>query len=298
MRIGIDLGGTKIEGVALGRANRVLARRRVPTPRGDYQQTLDAIASLVAALESETGARGSVGIAMPGTISPRTGLVKNANSTWLNDRHLKEDLEAHLARPLRLANDANCFALSEARDGAGAGAKSVIGLILGTGVGSGIVLEGSILEGANAIAGEWGHNPLPAPRDDERPGPLCWCGKESCLEQWLSGPAFEADHRARTGEALAAAAIAARASDGDPACRASLARYAGRLARAVAVLVNIIDPDIIVLGGGLSNIAALAPALDSALPPLVFSDGLETRVRTNVHGDSSGVRGAAWLWEA
>jgi fructokinase len=295
-RIGIDLGGTKIEALALDDAGRELARRRVPTPRDDYAGTLGAVHDLVAAIERDAGACDTVGVGTPGAVSARTGLMKNCNSTWLNGRPLARDLESALGRPVRIANDANCFALSEAVDGAGRSAHIVFGVILGTGVGGGIVVDGRVLEGANAIAGEWGHNPLPWPRDEERPGPACYCGRAGCIETWLAGPALAADHERRSGEALAADRIAARATQGDAACAATLARYEERLARALAHVINIVDPQVIVLGGGLSNIERLYASVPALWARHVFSDDVATRLVRNVHGDSGGVRGAAWLW--
>jgi fructokinase len=296
MRIGVDLGGTKIEAIGLEHGGTVLARRRVPTPQGDYVGTVRAVAGLVATLEAELGGRGSVGIGTPGAVSARTGTMKNCNSTWLNGRPLARDLEAALGRPVRLANDANCFALSEAVDGAAGGAEVVFGVILGTGVGGGVVVHGRPLAGANAIAGEWGHNPLPWPRDDERPGPSCYCGRAGCIETWLSGPALAADHLRTTGLRLTAETIAAEAAAGDAACTATLDRYAERLGRALAHVVNILDPDVIVLGGGVSNIEALYARVPEQWAGYVFSDAVATRLARNVHGDASGVRGAAWLW--
>ncbi len=298
MRIGIDLGGTKIAGVALASTGHELARRRVPTPR-DYQGTVEAIADLVEDLERVTDAVDSastVGVGIPGAVVPDTGLVKNANSVWLIGQPLGQDLERRLSRPVRLANDANCFALSEAADGAAAGAANVFGVILGTGVGGGIVVNGKVLVGANLIAGEWGHNPLPWPTDDERPGPPCYCGKHGCIEAWLSGPAFECDHQRRTGKHLAARAITDAAEQGDREALDSLARYHGRLARALASIINVLDPDVVVLGGGMSNTTGLPEATQALLPQWVFSDGVNTRIVRNLHGDASGVRGAAWLW--
>ena len=296
MRIGVDLGGTKIEAIAIGADGRELARVRTPTPRHDYRGTLDAIAGLVSEIERSAGARGTVGVGIPGTISPITGCVKNANSTWLNGQHLSEDLSAILERPVRFANDANCFALSEAIDGAGAGAAVVFGVILGTGCGGGIVVQQQVLVGPNAIAGEWGHNPLPRPREEEWPGPSCYCGKTGCLEMFLSGPALANDYRATGGADLDAAAIVAR--DGEDAVATSvLGRYEERLARALSAIINILDPDVIVLGGGLSNIERLyanVPALWDTFgaPP----EKPRTRLVRAMHGDSGGVRGAAWLW--
>ncbi len=295
-RIGVDLGGTKIEGVALDPAGKMRGRRRIPTPQDDYDGTIAAIAETVRGIESEIGAQASVGIGIPGTIVAATGLVKNANSTWLNHRPLGRDTEAALGRPVRFANDANCFALSEAVDGAAAGLGTVFGVILGTGVGGGIVVNGRILVGANAIAGEWGHNPLPAPQPDEQPGPLCYCGRAGCIETFLSGPGLAADHRRHTGRDLTGPAIAAGAAAGDPACRATLDRHAERLARALAVVVNIIDPDAIVLGGGLSALGVLYDAVPRLWGRHIMSDTIATRLLPARHGDSSGVRGAAWLW--
>ena len=299
IRIGIDLGGTKIEGIALDRAGRELARRRVATPQGDYAGTVAAVAGLVAWLERACGGgsagRASVGLGIPGAISPASGLVKNANSTWLIGRPFDRDLAAALGRPVRLQNDANCLAVSEAADGAGAGAGVVFAAILGTGCGGGIVVHGRVLTGANAIAGEWGHSPLPWPDDGERPGPACYCGRGGCLESWVSGPALAADHARVNGESLSAETIAARAEAGEPAA-ASLARLERRLARGLATVVNLLDPDVIVLGGGLSNIGRLYENLPGLLETWCFSDHIATPIRPARHGDSSGVRGAAWLW--
>jgi len=295
MRIGIDLGGTKIEGIALGDAGDVLARRRVATPRR-YDGTVAAIVDLVAALEREVAARGTVGVGIPGAVTPSTGLVKNANSEWLIGQPLIRDLEIRLDRPVRVMNDADCFALSEATDGAAAGAESVFGVILGTGVGGGIVVHGRCLQGPNLIAGEWGHNPLPWPGADELNGPSCYCGKQGCIESWLSGPGFERDHARRSGVAAGAREIVAAAGAGDASARASLDRYHDRLARALATVINVLDPWVVVLGGGMSNIPGLADAVSDRLPSWVFSDQVATRVVRHVHGDSSGVRGAAWLW--
>jgi fructokinase len=300
-RLGVDLGGTKIEIVALDAAGREHLRLRIPSPRDDYGATLAAIAALVADAERRLGVvRGasSVGIGTPGSLARATGLLRGSNSVWLNGHPLAHDLEAALARAVRISNDANCFALSEATDGAGAGAAVVFGVILGTGVGGGIVVDGRVLEGANAIAGEWGHNPLPWPRDDERPGPACFCGRASCIETWLSGPGFARDHAQATGSALDAAQIVAAAVRGDPQCAASLARYEARLARALAHVINLLDPDVIVLGGGLSNVDRLYARVPALWGPYVFSDRVDTRLVRHVHGDSSGVRGAAWLWQA
>ena len=289
-RIGIDLGGTKIEAVALGLDGSEQGRRRVATPQGDYPATIAAIGDLVAGIERDLGNVCSVGIGIPGTISPQTGVVKNANSTWLNGKPFDRDLAGALGRPVRLANDADCFALSEASDGAGQGFATVFGVILGTGVGGGIVINGRLLSGPNAIAGEWGHNPLPWPEESERPGPACYCGKSGCIETFLSGPGLARDH----GGGLTAQAIAA---DPDaPGAEAALARYERRLARALAGVINLLDPHVIVLGGGLSHLDRLYRNLPSLWRPWVFSDHVETLLRPPRHGDSSGVRGAAWLW--
>lgn len=298
MRIGIDLGGTKIEGIALGPDGTERARKRVPSPRNDYAATIAAIRDLVASLEAEAGTQGNVGIGMPGAISPATGLVKNANSTWLNGQPFHADIEAALGRPVRLANDADCFVLSEATDGAGAGAPSVFGVILGTGVGGGIVVNGGLLSGPNTIAGEWGHNSLPFVLPDEIPGPDCYCGKKGCIESWLSGPAFAADYMLDTREALSPEGIIAAAEAGNRPARFALRRYADRLARALAHVINILDPHVIVLGGGMSNINALYDEVPARWGAYVFSDTVATRLARHQHGDASGVRGAAWLWPA
>jgi fructokinase len=268
----------------------------VTTPRDDYQGTLRAIADLVGGVERELQRTGSVGVGMPGALSPATGLVKNANSTWLIGRPLDADLQALLGRPLRFANDANCFALSEATDGAAAGAACVFGVIVGTGVGGGVVVHGRVLTGPNAVAGEWGHNPLPWPEDGERPGPACYCGRDGCIETFLSGPGLSADHQRATGERLEAGEIARRAAASDVACEATLQRYDQRMARALAAVVNLLDPDVIVLGGGLSNLDRLYAHVPRLWARWVFSDRISTRFVPPKHGDSSGVRGAAWLW--
>ena len=296
MRIGIDLGGTKIEIIALDGEGRERFRKRVAAPRGDYPGTLDAVAALVADAEAQVG-RASVGIGMPGAISPATGLVKNANSTWLIGQRLGEDLEERLGRPVRLANDANCFALSEATDGAAAGCAIVFGVIIGTGTGAGLVVHGRVLVGANAIGGEWGHNPLPWPAADEWPGEPCYCGRTGCLETFLSGPGLARDHARVTGEHVDALAIAERATAGDRAARMTVARYESRLARGLASIINVVDPDVIVLGGGVSNVASLYERVPALWGSYVFSDHVATRLVRARHGDSSGVRGAAWLWE-
>ena len=297
-RFGIDLGGTKIEILALDASGAELLRRRVAAPRDDYDATLAAIAALVAAVERDLGivpGIASVGVGTPGSRSPRTGLLRGSNSVWLNGRPIRDDLEARLNRPVAIANDANCFALSEATDGAGAGAMAVFGVILGTGVGGGLVLHGRVLEGHNAIAGEWGHNPLPWAAEDERPGPACYCGLAGCIETFLSGPALAADHARINGGTADAATIVARAEAGDTACLRTLERYESRLARALAHVINIVDPDVVVLGGGLSNIARLYDRVPRLWGAWAFADAVDTRLVRNVHGDSSGVRGAAWL---
>jgi len=296
IQIGIDLGGTKIEGIALAANGEALAGRRVPTPRDDYDGTVRAIAALVGALESEAGSRGTVGIGMPGAISPATGLVKNANSTWLNGQPLQQDLERALARSVRLANDANCFALSEACDGAGAGAEVVFGVIIGTGTGGGVVVRRQVITGPNAVGGEWGHNPLPWPEPDELPGRECYCGRRGCIETFLSGPGLVRDHERVTGSRMSSEAIAASAAGGDPHAEATLRRYVGRMARALATIINVLDPDVIVLGGGLSNLDRLYADVPAQWGRWVFSDRVDTRLVRPRHGDASGVRGAAWLW--
>jgi len=295
VRIGIDLGGSKIEAALLSPDGNALFRRRTATPR-DYRPTLEAVVSLVGEAVEEAGEACSVGVGIPGTISPATGLVKNANSTWLNGRPLDRDLAEALGQPVRIANDANCFALSEAVDGAGAGAESVFGVILGTGVGGGLVIGGKLQIGANAIGGEWGHNPLPWPAPDELPGPACWCGQHGCIETFLSGPGLSRDHEARTGQALAVEALAGRAAAGDRDCEDSLVRYELRLARALAHLINIVDPEVVVLGGGMSNLGRLYDTVPAVWDRWIFSDRVDTRLVPPRHGDSSGVRGAAWLW--
>jgi fructokinase len=293
-RIGIDLGGTKTEIVALDPSGAECFRKRIATPREDYDATLDTIVALVNEAEAVVG-RASVGIGMPGTISPATGLVKNANSTWLNGTPLARDIVQRLHRDVRLANDANCFALSEAIDGAAAGQAIVFGVIVGTGTGGAIVADGRVLVGANAIGGEWGHNPMPWPEPEEWPGPPCYCGRTGCIETFLSGPGMSRDHTSRTGERLEAAAIAARAISGDPAADATLTRYERRLAKALASIINVVDPHAIVLGGGLSNVERLYERVPPLWTPFVFSDRVVTTLLRARYGDSSGVRGAAWL---
>jgi len=296
MQIGIDLGGTKIEAIALAAEAVVAPRRRLPTPR-DYEATLDVIARLVGELETETWRTGSVGIGIPGVVTRATGLVKNANSVWLNGRPLQADVEARLGRPVRMANDANCFTLSEAIDGSGQGAETVFGVILGTGVGGGIAVGGRILDGPNQVAGEWGHNQMPWMTDEERnEAPPCYCGKSGCVETWLSGPGLERDAARLDGRSRSALDVVQAAAAGDPCAVQALRRYENRLARGLASVVNLLDPGVIVLGGGMSNLPGLTDAVATLLPRYVFSDAVLTRVLLNRHGDSSGVRGAAWLW--
>ena len=297
MRIGIDLGGSKIEGVVLDRAGEVVARRRIATPRDDYAMTLAAVVDLVRALENDADAREArVGVAIPGAISPATGLVKNANSSCLIGHAFDRDLSQRLERPVRMANDANCFVLSEAADGAAAGADCVFGVILGTGVGGGVVLGGRLHAGANLIAGEWGHNPLPWPEPAEQPGPPCYCGRSGCIEVFVSGPGLEADHARVSGETRSAPEIAAAAAAGEPGAEATLERHARRLAKALASVINILDPEVVVCGGGLSNLDRIYQRVPALWAPFIFSDVVTTRLLKARHGDSSGVRGAAWLW--
>jgi len=301
-RIGIDLGGTKMEIVALGRDGAEFARARTDTPK-DYRGTLEALQALISQVEGQLEAHGvprggaSIGLGIPGTISPVTGLVKNANSTWLIGHPLDRDLASVLDRPVRVANDANCFALSEAADGAGAGAETVFGVIIGTGVGGGFVIGGRSVEGPQRIGAEWGHNPLPWPTGEESPGPVCYCGQRGCMETWVSGPGLERDHAVAAPDCrLTSHEIVARAGAGDPLAVTTLDRYVDRVARGLATVINVVDPDVVVLGGGMSNIPELANRVQRALPGYVFTDECTTRVRKNIHGDSSGVRGAARLW--
>ena len=304
MRIGVDVGGTKIEAIALD-GERVLARRRVAAPRDDYGATIRAVHDLVAAIRQETAQTGTIGIGIPGAVSAQTGLVKNANSVWLIGKPFDRDLARALGQEVRVANDANCFALSEATDGAGKGAHAVFGVIIGTGTGAGIVIGGRVLEGRHRIAGEWGHNALPWPEDSERPGPPCYCGRCGCIETFLSGPGLVRTYAAVQSASLPTpvaslappALIAARAAAGDAAANAAVEIYEGRMARALASVINIVDPDIIVLGGGLSNIERLYKNVPARLGPYVFSDHADTPIVRAAHGDSSGVRGAAWLWQ-
>lgn len=295
VRIGIDLGGTKIEGIVLGPDGAELLRERIATPR-NYPETLTAVTSLVHRLETTIVRRATVGIGIPGVVVPETGLVKNANSTWLNGRPLAADLSVALARPVRTENDANCFALSEATDGAAAGARVVFGVIMGTGVGGGIVIDGRVHAGRNLIGGEWGHNGLPWATADEVPGPACYCGRRGCIESWISGPAIAADHVRASGETRDTAAIMQAAAAGDVRAAATRTRWIDRAARGLATIINLLDPDVIVLGGGLSNVDGMVDDIIAELPRWVFTTDLATRVVRHRHGDSSGVRGAAWLW--
>lgn len=298
MRIGIDLGGTKIEGIVLDEGGTECARLRIATPEGTYADTLAAVIDVIGKLQAKAGQHCSVGIAHPGAISPATGLIKNANSTRLNGHPMRTDLQARLGYAVRMENDANCFAVSEASDGAAAGLGIVFGVILGTGVGGGVVVGGRPLAGAQAISGEWGHNPLPMPRDDERPGPRCYCGRTGCIETWLSGPRMQDEFRRRTGRELRATEIADAALAGDRQAADHMELYCDRLARALASVVNIVDPHAVVLGGGLSLMKQLYSRVPDLWKPYVFSeaDHIVTKLLPPVHGDSSGVRGAAWLW--
>jgi len=297
-RLGIDLGGTKIAVAVLDERGEIALQRRIDTPREQYHATLDSIAGLITAAERELGEHCSIGVGTPGAVSPTTGLLRNANSTWLNFKPFKTDLEQRLGREIRVANDANCFSLSEASDGAASDADVVFGVILGTGVGGGLVVNKRLVIGVNAIGGEWGHNPLPAPQPDELPGPDCYCGRRGCIENWLAGPALERDFAQRFGERLTADAIAARAAEGDVHAESALHRYEERLARSLAHVINIVDPDAIVLGGGLSNIERLYRSVPVMWTEHVFSDHVATRLLPPLHGDAGGVRGAAWLWLA
>jgi fructokinase len=303
IRIGVDLGGTKIEAIALGEGGETLARQRVATPQGDYPGTIEAIASLVRDVEQGLDAICSVGVGIPGTISQATGLVKNANAVMLNQKPLDQDLSRALDREVRVANDANCFALSEAMDGAAAperpgGRHVVFGVIIGTGVGGGVIVNGEALNGSDGIAGEWGHNPLPWQTAEEFPGPACWCKKNGCIETYLSGPALALDHEKHTGQAMKGAEVVSAADAGEPGAQATLERYADRLARGLASIINVLDPNVVVLGGGVSNVSALYRIVPQRLPRYVFSDRVTTKIVQAKHGDSSGVRGAAWLWPA
>ena len=295
VQIGIDFGGTKIEAAALDDSGHFLSRLRVPNP-GDYDRAVRDVRDLVLAVETEAGAQGTIGIGTPGSISPRTGLMRNANSLYLNGRTFREDLEAAMGRPVRMANDANCLALSEAVDGAAAGARSAFAVIVGTGCGGGLVIDGQIVEGANGIAGEWGHVPLPWPTGGEVPGPTCWCGHQGCLESWVSGTGFRRDHTTVTGQVRDGAAIIAAARAGDADATATLDRYIDRLGRALALIANLVDPDCFVLGGGMSNVAEIYDRLPAVVRRHTFSDGWDAKIVQAVWGDSSGVRGAARLW--
>ena len=297
LRLGVDLGGTKIEIIALDAQGKTLLRRRCATPAGDYDATVRAVVELVHAAETELGSRGNVGVAMPGALSPASGLIKNANSTCLIGKPLDRDLSAALERPVRLRNDADCFALSEAVDGAAAGAECVFGVIVGTGTGGGVVVRQHLLAGPNAIAGEWGHNPLPWPRAGELPGPACYCGKRGCIETWLSGPGLAASYRRMGGAELSPPQIVSAAEHGEALARACLEAYYDRIARALASIVNVLDPHVIVLGGGMSNLTEIYREVPRRWGRYVFSDRVDTRLVRAMHGDSSGVRGAAWLWD-
>lgn len=296
LRMGIDLGGTKIEGRVLSPDGQEIARRRILAPQGDYNETVRALVDIIRDLEADAKAEATVGIGMPGSLSPLNGLVRNANSTWLNGRPLRQDLETALGREIRMANDANCFALSEAVDGAAAGARSVFGVIVGTGCGGGIVIEGRVLEGARGIGGEWGHTPLPWSEPDEHPGPACWCGRNGCMEMWASGTGLSRDYQQRTGDLVSGHEIVSRSELGEPAANITLERHASRLARGLANVINILDPEVIVLGGGLSKLPHLYEALPALAAPYVFSDIKNIIVRPPKWGDAGGVRGAAWLW--
>lgn len=297
MLIGIDWGGTKMEVIGLAEDGSELVRHRIATPREDYDGSIRAVMDLVAHAERATGRTGTVGLGIPGSPNPKTGLIRNANSWWLNGKPLARDLEAALGRPVRLSNDANCLAVSEAVDGAGAGCRVVHGIIVGTGHGSGIAIDGRPHDGFQGLGGEIGHYSLPWPKADEYPGPKCWCGRHGCLEMFCSGIGFQGDYERSTGQLLPGAEIVARMRAGEAAARATYARYADRLARSLAVLIDILDPDVFVLGGGMSNVDELYQDLPSLITPYVFSDTVETPIRKAVHGDSSGVRGAAWLWK-
>jgi fructokinase len=296
VRVGIDLGGTKIEGIALDAAGRELNRFRIPTPRGDYDGTVSAISGIVRELESATGSTGTVGVGIPGTIVASTGLVKNANSTWLNGRPFQQDLSVALEREVRCANDANCFAVSEATDGAAAGMGVVFGVIVGTGCGGGVALKGHVHSGRNGVAGEWGHMPLPWATSEELPGPACYCGRRGCIETWISGTGFERDFKHHSNRELLGKDIVAAAAAGDADAAAAMVRLEDRMARGLALIVDVLDPDVIVLGGGLSNVESLYDSVSRRLRDYPFGGGVDTPIVRAMHGDSSGVRGAAWLW--
>jgi fructokinase len=298
IRVGVDLGGTKTEAIALDASGATLLRRRIPTPASDYAAIVEAIAALVRSMEAEIGRDARVGVGVPGSISPQSGVIRNANTLVLNRRPLAEDLGRALGRETRIENDANCFALSEATDGAGEGREVVFGVILGTGVGGGLMVRGRLLKGANALAGEWGHNPLPRMRPDEFPGLRCYCGRDGCIETFLCGGALAGDYEKRSGERVAAEEVARRADSGDPSALGALDAYRDRLARSLASVVNVLDPDVIVLGGGVSNIGRLYEGLERLVGEYAFTDALATPIVKNLHGDSSGVRGAAWLWKS
>ncbi|CAJ0872251.1 fructokinase [freshwater sediment metagenome] len=296
IRIGVDLGGTKIEALALDFSGDVLARRRVATPAHDYEEIVRAVAALVREIEVETDRRGTVGVGAPGSISTHSGLVKGSNTQVVNGRPLDVDLSKALGRPVRVENDANCFALSEAVDGAGQGARVVFGVILGTGVGGGVVVDGRLLTGRNRIGGEWGHTPLPWMTPDEYPGARCFCGHDGCIETFLSGPGLSRDYARRSGGSVDGEEIVRRAEAGERAAIDALEAYQDRLARALAMVIDIVDPDAVVLGGGVSNIARIYQGLRERVARHAFTDALDTNILRNVHGDSGGVRGAAWLW--
>jgi fructokinase len=295
IQIGIDFGGTKIEAAALAVDGRFLARRRLPNP-GSYDAAVGVVTHLVQQIERDIGAQGSIGIGIPGSVSPRTNVVRNANTVWLNGRNFRGDIEQVLQRPVRLANDANCLALSEAVDGAAAGSRTVFAVIVGTGCGGGLVIDGRLIEGANGIGGEWGHMPLPWAAGDEVPGPPCWCGRRSCIETWVSGTGLARDHVARTSQPLTAESIIARAREGEDAAIVTFDRYIDRLGRALAVICDIVDPDTLVFGGGLSNVQEIYQRLPAAIVPHVFADAWTAKLVPAKWGDSSGVRGAARLW--
>lgn len=296
MRIGIDLGGTKIEGIALSESGEQLFRHRIDTPQGDYQGTLQSILDLIYLIEAGIGGKGSIGICTPGSLSPATGLLRNSNSVCMNGKPVLTDLQAWLQRDIRIANDANCFALSEATDGAAKDGSVVFGVIIGTGTGAGIVVDKKVLLGPNAIAGEWGHNPLPWPNDDELPGPECYCGKLGCIETWLSGPGMVRDHELHNYEFIDTETLDGRARFGDEDAIETFQRYENRMARSLAHVINILDPDVIVLGGGMGNIKRLYENVPDLWAEYIFSDTVNTKLLAPLHGDSSGVRGAAWLW--
>lgn len=298
MRIGIDLGGTKIEGIALSEAGEEIFRQRVATPQGDYNGTLKSISALINLIEADAGEKGSIGICTPGALSPASGLLRNSNSVCMNGKPVFTDLQELLQRDIRIANDANCFALSEATDGAAKDASVVFGVIIGTGTGAGVVIDKKVLVGPNAIAGEWGHNPLPWPEDSELPGPECYCGKHGCIETWLSGPGIVRDHELHNNIYIDAETIESKARFGDEDAGETLERYEDRMARSLAHVINILDPDVIVLGGGMGNIKRLYDNVPRLWGDYVFSDVVNTKLVAPVHGDSSGVRGAAWLWNS